>query len=110
MQEMQDTLFWNLGREDPLELEMATCSITLAWKIPWTEEPGGLRCMGSQKFDMTEWLTLFRLMPMTSQCYMHNYFYQFVKMPSAEKYFLKILHKKVITESFKLPELIAINH
>ena len=41
---------------------------------------------------------------------MHNHFYQFVKMPSAEKYFLKILHKKVITESFKLPELIAINH
>ena len=41
---------------------------------------------------------------------MHDHFYQFVKMPSAEKSFLKILHKKVITESFKLPELIAIHH
>ena len=46
MQEMQ---VWSPGQEDPLEEEMAThCSI-LAWKIPWTEEPGGLQSMGSQK-------------------------------------------------------------
>ena len=37
-----------LGREDPLEKEMVTCSSILAWKIPWTEEPGGLRFMGMQ--------------------------------------------------------------
>ena len=35
-----------LGWEDPLEKEMATCSSTLAWKIPWTEEPGRLQSMG----------------------------------------------------------------
>jgi len=38
-----------LGQEDPLEKEMATHSSTLAWKIPWTEGPGGLQSMGSQR-------------------------------------------------------------
>jgi len=38
-----------LGCEDPLEKEMATHSSILAWKIPWTEEPGGLQSMGSQR-------------------------------------------------------------
>ena len=37
----------SLGREDPLEKEMATHSSTLAWKIPWMEEPGRLQSMGS---------------------------------------------------------------
>ena len=46
MQEMQ-VLF--LGWEDPLEKEMATHSNILAWRIPWTEEPGGLQLMGSQR-------------------------------------------------------------
>ena len=40
-----------LGREDPLEKEMATHSGTLAWKIPWTEEPGRLQSMGLQRVD-----------------------------------------------------------
>ena len=39
----------SLGQEDPLEKEMATHSSILAWKIPWTEEPGGLRSMGLGK-------------------------------------------------------------
>ena len=39
----------SLGWEDPLEKEMATHSSILAWEIPWTEEPGGLHSMGSQK-------------------------------------------------------------
>ena len=37
------------GLEDPLEKEMATHSSILAWEIPWTEEPGGLQCMGLQR-------------------------------------------------------------
>ena len=41
----------NLGEEDPLEEEAATRSSILAWKIPWTEEPGGLQPMGSQGLD-----------------------------------------------------------
>ena len=46
VQEMQ---LQSLGHEDPLEKEMATHSSILAWEIPWTEEPGGLQSMGSQK-------------------------------------------------------------
>ena len=42
MQEMQEIQVRSLGREDPLEEEMATHSSILAWNIPWTEEPGGL--------------------------------------------------------------------
>ena len=44
-----ETLVQSLGREDPLEKEMATHCGTLAWRIPWTEEPGGLQTMGSQR-------------------------------------------------------------
>ena len=46
---MQETQVRSLGREDPLEKEMATHSSTLAWKIPWTEEPGRLQSMESQR-------------------------------------------------------------
>ena len=46
-QEMQETQVRSLGREDALEGEMATHSSTLAWKIPWAEEPGRLQSMGS---------------------------------------------------------------
>ena len=49
MQEMQETQVWSLGHEDPLEGCMATHSSILAWRIPWTEEPGGLQFMGSQR-------------------------------------------------------------
>ena len=47
---VQETRIWYLGQEDPLEKGMTTHSIILAWKIPWTEEPGGLQ----SKLDMTE--------------------------------------------------------
>ena len=43
----------DLGWDDPLEKEMATHSSILAWRIPWTEEPGRLQSMGSQKWDTT---------------------------------------------------------
>ena len=46
---MQETQVQSLGQEDPLEKEMATHSSVVAWKIPWTEEPGGLQSMGSQR-------------------------------------------------------------
>ena len=46
---MRETLVQSLGREEPLEKEMATHSSTLALKIPWIEEPGGLQSMGSQR-------------------------------------------------------------
>ena len=46
---MQETWVRSLGQEDSLEKEMAPHSSTLAWKIPWTEEPGRLQSMGSQR-------------------------------------------------------------
>ena len=45
----EDTWVLSLGREDPSEKGMATHSSILAWRIPWTEEPGGLQSMGLQK-------------------------------------------------------------
>ena len=50
---VQETQFQFLGLEDILEKEIATHFSTLAWKIPRTEEPGGLPSMGSQESDMT---------------------------------------------------------
>ena len=52
--EMWETWVRSLGQEDPLEEEMATHSSILAWKIPWTEEPGQLQSMGHKESDMTE--------------------------------------------------------
>ena len=51
---MWETSVRSLGREDPLEKEMATHSSILAWRIPWTEELGGLRSMGHKESDTTE--------------------------------------------------------
>ena len=53
---MWETWVWSLGQEDPLEKEMATHSSTLAWKIPWMEEPGRLQSMGLQRVEH-DWAT-----------------------------------------------------
>ena len=50
---MQETWVQSLDQEDPLEEEMETHSSSLAWRIPWTEEPGRLQSMGLQELDMT---------------------------------------------------------
>ena len=55
---VQETRVRSLGWEDPLEKEMATHSSTLAWKIPWTEEPGRLQSMGLQRVRH-DWATSF---------------------------------------------------
>ena len=52
IQEMQKTWFQSLGQEDPLEEGMTTHSSILARRIPWTEEPGGLQSMGSQRVGL----------------------------------------------------------
>ena len=54
VQETQETWVPSLGQEDPLEEEMATHTSILAWRIPWTEEPGGLQSMGSKESDTTK--------------------------------------------------------
>ena len=53
---VQEIRVQSLGKEDPLEKEMATHSRTVAWKIPWTEEPGRLQSIGSQRVGH-EWVT-----------------------------------------------------
>ena len=53
---MWETWVWSLGQEDPLEKEMATQSSTLAWRIPWTEEPGRLQSTGLQSVGH-DWAT-----------------------------------------------------
>ena len=51
-----ETQVWSLGWEDALEKEMVPHSSTLAWKVPWTQEPGGLQSMGSQRVGH-DWVT-----------------------------------------------------
>ena len=58
---MQETQVRSLGQEDPLKKGMATHSSILAWRIPWTEEPGGLQFVGYKELDTTEQLSLFTL-------------------------------------------------
>ena len=49
MQELQETQVGSLGQKDPLEKSMATHSSILAWRIPWTEKPGGIPSVGSKR-------------------------------------------------------------
>ena len=56
MKELQETWVWSLGREGPLEEEMAAHSSVLAWEIPRTEEPGGLQSIGLQRVGY-DWAT-----------------------------------------------------
>ena len=53
---MRETWVWSLGWEDSLEEGMVTHSGVLAWRIPWTEEPGGLQSIGSQSWTWLKWL------------------------------------------------------
>ena len=55
---MRETWVQSLGLDDPLEEGMAIHSSLLAWRIPWTEEPGGLQSTGSKESDTTETVTL----------------------------------------------------
>ena len=61
MQETQETQVRSLSREDPLEEGMAAHSSILAWRIPWTEEPGGLQSMGLDATEVTEHTLMFTL-------------------------------------------------
>ena len=56
IQETQEMWVWSLGQKDPLEEEMATHSSIFAWRIPWTEEPGELQSIGSQRVEH-DWVT-----------------------------------------------------
>ena len=62
MRETQEIQVWSLSWEDPLEKGMATHSSILAWRMPWTEEPGGLQSMGSQRVRQ-DWVTTLSFKP-----------------------------------------------
>ena len=68
---MQETRVWSLGRENPLEKETATHSSTLAWKIPWMEEPGRLQSMELQRVGH-DWVTSFSLFYITRSNNLHK--------------------------------------
>ena len=55
---MQETHVWSMGQKDPLEKGMATYSGILAWEIPWSEDPGGLKSIDRKELAMTEQQTL----------------------------------------------------
>ena len=92
---MQETQVWSLGWEDALEKETATLSSILAWRIPWTEKPGGLQPMGSQRVrydwatSLTYLLTLyFRKPTKTVLCvdmYLPSLLFHGVLSPNAAK-------------------------
>ena len=58
MQELQETQARSLGQEDPLEEDMATHSSIVAWRTPWTEEPGGLQSIGLQSQTQLKQLSI----------------------------------------------------
>ena len=68
---IQETQLCSLGWEDPLKEEMAIHAGILAWKVPWTEEPGGLQSTGSHRVGQTERLQ-FRAVQFLALCYMHE--------------------------------------
>ena len=66
---MQETWVWSLGGEYHLEKEMASHSSILAWRIPWTEEPGRLQSMGSQRVR-NDWMTNTHTKSKVTSCYL----------------------------------------
>ena len=62
-----ETRVQSLGQENPLEKEMATYSRTLAWKIPWTEEPGRVQSMGSQRVRHESMAVMFTMVSFLSK-------------------------------------------
>ena len=73
---MWETWVRSLGQEDPLEKEMATHSSILAWRIPWTEELGGLQSTGCKESDTTERLYLLTSQIFTSSSCLHFIFFE----------------------------------
>ena len=83
---MQETLLWSLSQEDPLEKGMATHSSILAWRIPWTEEPGGLQSMGSQRVGH-DW-------PINTHIHTHTHSFITLLDSPPEKWFIFFFWKR----------------
>ena len=79
---MQETWVPSLGHEDPLEKEMAIYSNTIAWKIPWTEEPGRLQSMGSQRVGH-DWATSLSFPFLSISAIIHKFVSEITKIAQA---------------------------
>ena len=90
---------WSLGPKDPLETGMATHFTVLAWRIPWTEEPGGLQSMGSQRVRH-DWSNL---------AYMHIQYSMVWIQPNFLFYSITTRHLKWVLSSFDFINSLAIN-
>ena len=94
---MQKTRIQSLGWEDSLEKGMATHSSILVWRIPWTEEPGGVQSMGSQRAGH-DWATKTFTFNNNRVCYLRSTYYVPVAKQSTFMYiFLIILTKSYFT-------------
>ena len=85
---MQETRVWFLGQEDPLKKEMETHSSILAWRISWTEDPGRLQYMGSQRVGY-DWVTnaqLYEVMEVIANALV-VIILQYVNVPNHIEYF-----------------------
>ena len=108
---MWETQVRFLGREDPLEKEMAIHSSTLAWKISWMEKPGRLQSMGSQRVGH-DWATSLSLMDLTvsvKHILMHKFSYMslkhlgYINVSEAFKQNYKIMSSESMCQSVLLP-------
>ena len=101
---MHKTQVRSLGQEDPLEKGMATHSSTLAWRIPWTEEPDRLSSpWGRQELDTTEWLTLLLSIniPMIN-CFFYGSIYVPFKFYFQHYHFLFLCPSVIVVGQFTL--------
>ena len=90
---MWETWVRSLGREDCLEKEMAIHSSTIAWKIPWTEKPGRLQPMGSQRVEHN-WATLPYLYSLNHENIIFQIFKVFSKQMSQSEYYNNYIELK----------------
>ena len=94
----QETHVWSLSQEDPLEKEMASHSSILAWKIPWTEEPGRLQSMGLQRVRH-DWVTHFHFL-FSSLSLFNEYIFSWTYPP----YLLTLVPLFLLSFCFTLPK------
>ena len=92
---MQETWAWSLGWEDPLEKGMATHSSVLAWKIPWTEEPGGIQSTGSQR-DKYNWTTKPFTVTLSMLWELYDLYIEMLRVDMAENNYLSIKKKEMV--------------
>ena len=98
---MQETWVRSLGREDPLEKEMETHFSILAWRIPWTKEPGRLQSMGSQRVGH-DWATSLTLLLFTRHICFNYIFLAFKCDDFHILHFRPVYSSYIIMQSHKL--------